>query len=86
MVLTPRIECASTLRALASAFHVLGDGQHMLALSAKHCAIISLFKGPNSRLVRLACIVTADARVEFLAAEMFDGDDVKRGVPMGALR
>ena len=36
--------------------------------------------------MRLACIVTADACVELLAAEMLDGDDVKRGVPMRALR
>jgi len=36
--------------------------------------------------MRLACIVATDTCVELLAAEMFDGDDVKRGVPMGALR
>ena len=86
MVFTPRIECASALCAFASAVHVFGNGQHMLALSAKHCALIPLCARPNVRLVRLTCIVATNTRVELLAAEMLDGDDVKRGMPMRALR
>lgn len=36
--------------------------------------------------MRLERIVAADARVEFLAAEMLNSNDVERGVPMCALR
>jgi hypothetical protein len=35
--------------------------------------------------VSFAGIVTTDARVELLAAEMLDGDDVEPRVPVGAL-
>ena len=57
----------------------------MLALSAKHGTLVSFRNRPNIRLVRLAGIVTAYTRVELLAAEMFDGDYVERGMPMCAL-
>ena len=86
VVFAPRIECATALRAFASAVHVFRNGQDVFALPTKHCVHISLFVGPNPGSVRLACIVTADACVELLATEMLDGDDVKRGMPMRALR
>lgn len=86
MVSATRIECASALRAFAPAIHVLGDTQNMLALSAKHRALISSRARPDIRFMRLACIVTTNARVKLLAAKMLDGDDVECGVPMGALR
>ncbi len=85
MVFATRIECASALRALASAFHIFSDGQDMLALPTKHRTNISLIVRPDIRIVSFAGIVTTDARVELLAAEMLDGDDVEPRVPVGAL-
>jgi hypothetical protein len=85
VVLTARIEGAPALRTFASALHVLTNSQNMLALSAKHGTLVSFRNRPNIRLVRLAGIVTAYTRVELLAAEMFDGDYVERGMPMCAL-
>lgn len=77
MILAPGVEVASTLRASASAFHVLLDTQHVLALSAKHCALVSSVAWPYTRLVVFTCIVTTDAGVELVAAVMLDGDDVE---------
>jgi hypothetical protein len=57
----------------------------MLALPTKHRTNISLIVWPDTRIVSFAGIVTTDARVELLAAEMLDGDDVEPRVPVGAL-
>jgi hypothetical protein len=58
----------------------------MLALPTKHRLLVPLIFGPDARFVRLVHVVTTDARVEPLAAEVLDGDDVERRVPVRALR
>jgi hypothetical protein len=85
VVLAAWIECASALRALASALHIFGDSQDVFALPTKHRALVSLRVWPDSRLMRLESIMATDARVELLAAEMLNRDDVKRRVPVRAL-
>ena len=76
VILAPRIEDLSTPRTPASAVHVLVDAQNMFTRSAKHCLFVSLIPWPYAGLMGLLCIMAADTGVEFLAAEMFDGDDV----------
>ena len=85
MVLAAWIECAPTHRASAPALHVLVHRQNMFALPAQHGSIVSAISRPQAGFVRFACVVAADACVEFVAAEMFDGNDVEGRVPMGAL-
>jgi hypothetical protein len=85
VVLAARIESASTGRAFASATHVLLHSQHMFTISAQYRSFVSAIARPHVRFVRLACVVAADACVEFVAAEMFDGNDVEGRVPMGTL-
>jgi hypothetical protein len=58
----------------------------VLALSAKYRALISSRKRPDKRHVWFAGVMTADAGVELLTAEVLDGDDVEWGVPVSALR
>ena len=36
--------------------------------------------------MRFACVVATDACIELAAAEMLDGDDIERRVPVRALR
>ena len=85
VIFAPRIETFSTLRTFASAAHVFVDTQNMLASSAKHHFVLFSIPWPDSRLVIFACVVAADASVEFLAAKMLNGDDVQGRVPMTAL-
>ena len=86
MVLAPWIECACTSRTFASALHIFGNSQNVLALSAKYRTLVSSRKRPDKRHVCFAGIMTADAGVELLTAEVLDGDDVEWGVPVSALR
>ena len=58
----------------------------MLALSAKYRTLISARKRPDKRHMWFAGVMTADASVELLTAEVLDGDDVERRVPVSALR
>lgn len=76
MVLAARIEPLSALRTTAPTAHVLVDSQDVFACSTNHGTLVSLVSRPHARLVRFTGIVAADAGVEFLAAEMLDGDDV----------
>jgi hypothetical protein len=85
MVLAAWVESASTFGASAAAVEVLVHGQNMFALSTEHRILIPSCLGPDFSCMRLECIVTADARVELVAAEMLDGDDVEQRVPMCAL-
>lgn len=85
MVLASRVEPLPTIRTPASALHVLVDAQNMLARSTEHYLFVPLISWPRIRLVDLLCVVTADAGVELLAAEVLDGDDVQRRVPVRTL-
>lgn len=85
VILAPRIEAPSTSSTLASTLHILLHAQDVLARSTKHCFLSSLTCRPDARSVGLTCIVAADAGVELPAAEVLDGDDVQRGVPVSAL-
>jgi hypothetical protein len=76
VILTARIEALSTPRTSTSAVHILVDAQNIFTRSAKHCLFVPLIPWPYAGLMGLLCIMAADAGVEFLAAEMFDGDDV----------
>lgn len=58
----------------------------MFALPTQHSSFIPTIARPCSRLVILARIVTTNARVEFAATKMLDGNDVERRVPVSALR
>ena len=58
----------------------------MLALSAKYRTLISARKRPDKRHMWFAGVMTADASVELSTAEVLDGDDVERRVPVSALR
>jgi hypothetical protein len=86
MILASWIECACASRTFASALHVFGNGQNVLALPTKYRTLVSPRKRPETRLVWFAGVMTADTSVELLAAEVLDGDDVERRVPMSALR
>jgi hypothetical protein len=86
MHLAPRIEPAFASGAPAPTRHVLVYCQHMLAMPAQHCFLASPLARPNARFVRLTRVVAADARVELVAAEVLDGDDVEGRMPVGALR
>jgi hypothetical protein len=77
MPLAPRIESTPTLSAFTSTRHILSDAQHMFASSTQHRFLVSLLTRPYTRHVCFACIVAANARVEFATAEMLDGDDVE---------
>ena len=83
---TPRIEPASTSRALTSTSQILVDRQHIFACSTQYSLFIPPVLRPYPRLVRFACVVATDACIELIATEVLDGDDVERRVPMGALR
>jgi hypothetical protein len=83
---TPWIEATPTLRTLTPTAHILIDRQHVSALPTKYRLLVPLGLGPDARLVRLAHVVTADAGVELLAAEVLNGDDVERRMPVSALR
>jgi hypothetical protein len=86
MVLTSWIERASTCCAFAPALHVLFHRQNMFTVPTQYCSFVSAIPRPHIRFVRLACVVAADASVEFVAAKMFDGNDVERRMPMHTLR
>lgn len=77
MIFTTRIELLAAPCALAPTTHVLFDCKNMLTCSAKHSCLMSLVAGPGTRLVSLDFIVAADAGVEFIAAEMLDGNYVE---------
>lgn len=85
MVFAPRIKALSALRTPTSALHVLVDAQDIFTRSAKHCLYVPLVPWPYAGLVGLLCIMAADAGVELLTAEVLDGNDVERRVPVGAL-
>lgn len=85
MILASGIEVLSALSTAAPTVHVLVDAQNVFASPAKHRCVTSLISWPNTRLVSLASIMTADASIELLTAKVLDGDDIERGVPMGAL-
>jgi hypothetical protein len=85
MVLAAGIECASTYYASAPALHVFVHRQYMVAIPAQHRFFVSAIPWPHSRFVCFACVMATDAGVEFVAAEMFDGDDIEWRVPMSAL-
>jgi hypothetical protein len=74
---TPRIEPTPTPRTLTPTFHILINPQHLSALPTQHRALIPHNSRPDARLVRFAYVVTADAGVELLAAEVLDGDNVE---------
>jgi hypothetical protein len=86
MVLTSWIERASTCCAFAPALHVLFHRQNMFTVPTQYRSFVSAIPRPHIKFVRLACVVAADASVEFVAAEMFDGNDVERRMPMHTLR
>jgi hypothetical protein len=77
MVFASWIECISTTGAFAVTLHVLVYREHMFASPTKHCSFISSITRPDVRLVCLAGIVAADASVEFVAAKVFNGDNVE---------
>lgn len=85
MVLTSWIECASTCCAFAPTLHVPLHRQNMFTVPTQYRSFVSATPRPHIRFVRLACVVAADACVEFVAAEMFDGNDVEGRVPMRTL-
>jgi hypothetical protein len=58
----------------------------VFALPTEHRLLVPLGSWPDAGLMRLASVVTTDACVEFLAAEVLDGDDVEARVPMAAVR
>jgi len=84
--LTPRIESTSTSCALTSTAQILLNCQNILACSTQHSLFIPPVLRPYPRIMRFACVVTANACIELVATEVLDGDDVERRVPMGALR
>jgi hypothetical protein len=89
MLLTSRIERTPAPllpRTSTSAFQVLLYRQLPFAFPTQHCHFIPFTLWPNARLVIFERIVAAYARVEFLAAEVFDGDDVEGGFPVRTLR
>lgn len=85
MVPTPWIERASAFGTLAPALHVLIHGQNVLTRSAQHYFFAVLTDRPNIGFVVLACVMAADAGIEFVAAIVLDGNNIQRGVPVGAL-
>jgi hypothetical protein len=85
MVLATGIECASTGYAFAPALHVFVHCQHVFTIPAQYGSFVSAMSWPHGRFVCLACVMATDAGVEFVAAEMLDGDDVEGRVPMNAL-
>jgi hypothetical protein len=86
VVLAPWIEATTTICTPAPTAHVLVNRQRVFALPTEHRLRVPLTFGPDARLVRLACVVTADARVKLLAAKVLDGDDVEGRMPVNALR
>ena len=86
MPFTPRIEPAFTLCTFTPTLQVLPNGQHMSASSTQYRPLISPIFGPYIRWVILACIMAADACVEFVATEVLDRYYVERRVPVDALR
>jgi hypothetical protein len=85
MPLTPRIEPTPTLSAFTSTRHILLDAQHVITRSTQHRFLVSSITRPATRRVCLACVVAADACVKFATAEVLDGDDIERRVPVSAL-
>lgn len=52
--------------------------QHMLARATKYRFLASLGTRPGAGFVGFAFVVAANARVEFAAAIVLDGNDVER--------
>jgi hypothetical protein len=77
MILAPWIERASTCGTFTSTLQVFVHCQYMLARTTKHRVLASSVTRPDVRLVRLAFVVAANARVEFVAAKVLDGNDIE---------
>jgi hypothetical protein len=77
MILAPWIERAATCTALTPTLHVLVHCQDMLASTTEYYMLVSLITRPYTRFVVFAFVMAADARVEFVAAKVLDGDDVQ---------
>jgi hypothetical protein len=85
MPFTPRIKPSATTRATAPTVQVLVHRQYILALSTKNHSFAALGNWPDSGFVGFKFVVASYAGVEFIAAVVFDGDDVQGGIPVGAL-
>lgn len=85
MTLTPWIKPTATICAHTTTSKVLVYTKHMLALPTQYCASISLRLWPDGRSVRLLSVVACNASVEFVAAEVLNGDYVQSAVVVCAL-
>lgn len=88
MQLAPRIEACPAPWALVPASKVLLDCHLPVTPSAEHHPRLRLDLLPGPDLVRVISqgFVAGDAGVVCAAAEVLDGDDVERRVPVRALR
>jgi hypothetical protein len=78
VILAPWIERTATRGTFAVTLHILIHSQDMLARATKHRFFASLATRPGNGFVGFAFIVAANARVEFAAAIVLDGNDVER--------